>query len=76
DHRGHALWNILIRTAQWRSTEGPSAGEVSLRVGGGITWASVASEEERESRLKGTLLARALAPQGDATGLGPDLTQG
>lgn len=68
DRRGHAAWNILIRTAVWRAegTAGSEdvAGEVSLHVGGGITWASDAAAEERETRLKGAALAAALAGEG------------
>lgn len=63
DHRGRAGWNILIRTLVWRAP-----GEVSLHVGGGVTWASDPAAEERETRLKGAALAAAVA--GEAEGLG------
>lgn len=50
DLRGRAAWNILIRTLVWRPTPGaPRAGELSFRVGGGITWASDPAAEERET---------------------------
>jgi para-aminobenzoate synthetase component 1 len=50
DLRGRAAWNILIRTLVWRPTPaGSRAGELSFRVGGGITWASDAAAEERET---------------------------
>lgn len=54
DARGHALWNILIRTLIWRP------GEVSFSVGGGITYSSEAGAEDRETLHKGSALARAL----------------
>ena len=58
DVRGHAAWNILIRTLVWR----PRAigGEVSFHVGGGITWSSDPDAEERETLIKGAGLLRAL----------------
>jgi para-aminobenzoate synthetase component I len=59
DTRGHGAWNILIRTAVWRRRA--QGGEVSLQVGGGITWSSEARAEERETRLKGAAVAAALA---------------
>jgi anthranilate/para-aminobenzoate synthase component I len=62
DTRGHAAWNILIRTLVWRpGTSGP--GEVSLSVGGGITWPSDAAAEERETldKAAGILAALELA---------------
>lgn len=75
DTRGDGAWNILIRTAVWHPTEG--GGEVSLQVGGGITWASDAWAEERESRLKGAAIAAALASSREdscgASSLGIDL---
>ena len=59
DTRGHAAWNILIRTLVWRPLEG-LRGEVSFHVGGGITWSSDAEAEERETAYKGAGLSRAL----------------
>jgi len=68
DTRGHAAFNILIRTLVWRPAAaaveaggGIGAGEVSFHVGGGITWSSEAAEEDRETLAKGLALARALA---------------
>ena len=51
DLRGRALFNLLIRTMQWRPRpeRGPAGGEVSFRVGSGITWSSEAAAEERET---------------------------
>ncbi len=61
DLRGHARFNILIRTASVRwDRPGASSGEVSFQVGGGITAASDPWEEERETRVKGQRMARAL----------------
>ncbi len=62
DTRGHMLANLLIRTLIWRPrpARGPGAGEVTFRVGGGITWGSDPALEEREAEAKGVLLARAL----------------
>jgi para-aminobenzoate synthetase/4-amino-4-deoxychorismate lyase len=62
DARGGACWNLLIRTLIWRPRPdlGPGAGEVAYRVGGGITWGSRAGDEERESLVKGEVLARVL----------------
>ena len=54
DTAGNALFNILIRTLLWRP------GEVSYRVGGGITWSSDARAEDEETLAKGAALARAL----------------
>jgi anthranilate/para-aminobenzoate synthase component I len=50
DLRGHAAFNILIRTALWRAQ--PEGGEFSLRFGGGITWASDALAEDAETLTK------------------------
>lgn len=74
DHRGDASWSVLIRTAVWRARAGVGIGEVSLHVGGGITWASDPAAEERETRLKGAALAAALAGEGlEGESLGIDL---
>ncbi len=62
DLAGRARWNILIRTLLWRPRpdRGEGVGEVAFRVGGGITWGSVAADEEEESLAKGRALERAL----------------
>jgi len=73
DTRGRALFNILIRTVLWRprpeGSSGPEgdsrAGEVSLRVGGGITWRSRAEAEDQETLDKAAALASVLDPTGD-----------
>ena len=59
---GSAAWNILIRTMLWRplSDRGPTGGEVSFRVGGGITWGSDAASEDAETLVKADRLMRAL----------------
>ena len=59
DVRGHALFNLLIRTLLWRP-RGAGAGEVSFQVGGGITWSSEAAAEERETLDKAAGLLAAL----------------
>lgn len=67
DTRGQARFNILIRTLLWRargaqSAEGPDAhGEVSFRVGGGITWESDAAAEDAETLVKAERLIAALS---------------
>ncbi len=63
DTRGHAAWNILIRTFVWRPREN-GAGELCFHVGSGITWSSDAELEERETAHKAAGLLRAL--DGDA----------
>lgn len=77
DARGHAAWNILIRTLVWRPTEDPAVraigrsepGEVSFHVGGGITWLSDAAAEERETLAKAAALIEMLdALDADRTG--------
>jgi len=65
DVRGHAAWNILIRTLVWRPLDAsaPDAGpqgEVSFHVGGGITWSSDAAAEERETLAKAAKLVETL----------------
>ena len=60
DTRGHATFNILIRTIVWRPIEDDDAGEVSFHVGGGITWSSDAAAEDQETLVKGARLALAL----------------
>lgn len=62
DARGHAAFDILIRTLVWRPAAG---GEVGFHVGGGITWASDAAAEERETLQKGAALAAALCGEGE-----------
>jgi para-aminobenzoate synthetase component 1 len=54
DTRGRAGFNILIRTLLWRP------GEVSFRVGGGITWSSDPAAEDRETLDKAAGLIDAL----------------
>jgi para-aminobenzoate synthetase component 1 len=74
DLRGHARFNILIRTLVWRPRAGGD-GEVSFHVGGGITWRSEAAAEDRETLAKGAALAAALsAPGGPPDTLGLDLS--
>lgn len=51
DFQGNARFNIMIRTAIWRPT-GDGTGEISFRVGGGITHASDAKEEDEETLHK------------------------
>ncbi len=63
DTRGHAAWNILIRTLVWRPRD-DGGGEVSFHVGGGITWSSDAAAEEHETMHKGAGLLRALQGAG------------
>ena len=68
DTRGEACFNILIRTLLWRprpasSVRGEGAevlGEVSFRVGGGVTWASDPDAEDQETLDKAASLAAAL----------------
>jgi para-aminobenzoate synthetase component 1 len=55
DTRGHAAFNILIRTLLWRPP-----GELAFRVGGGITFGSDAEREERETLDKAAALLAAL----------------
>ncbi|MFN0242852.1 MAG: anthranilate synthase component I family protein [Planctomycetota bacterium] len=66
DARGRAAFNILIRTIVWRAaparaSDGTPVGEASFHVGGGITWSSDARAEDRETWVKGRLLAETLA---------------
>jgi len=60
DTRGHAAFNILIRTLVWRAAAVPGEADVSFHVGGGITWSSSAAAEEQETLDKGAALAAAL----------------
>ena len=55
DTRGHAAFNILIRTLVWRPP-----GELGFRVGGGITFGSDPALEERETLDKAAALLAAL----------------
>jgi para-aminobenzoate synthetase component I len=64
DRAGRARFNILIRTMQWRSTEG-AFGQLRYHVGGGITWGSDPHAEDRETLIKGAKLAEALGFPGD-----------
>lgn len=56
---GAANLNILIRTLAWRPL-GPGLGEVSFRVGGGITFGSDAAAEDRETLAKAAGIVDAL----------------
>jgi para-aminobenzoate synthetase component I len=58
DTRGRCSFNILIRTLLWRPELG---GELSFRVGGGITWSSDPAAEERETLDKASALVETLA---------------
>ena len=60
DARGRAVLNILIRTLVHRETD--AGREVSLHVGGGITWRSDPALEDAETGHKADGLLRALAP--------------
>lgn len=65
DTRGHAAFNILIRTLLWRprtASHTSSVGEFSFRVGGGITWSSDPDAEDRETLDKAAGLIDALHP--------------
>jgi len=74
DARGHCAFNLLIRTMLWRPRTprarpggrvGPLPdGEVSFRVGGGITFSSDAAAEDRETLAKAAGLIAALDPEG------------
>ncbi len=79
DHRGRALFNILIRTLVWRPCAAESGGEVSFHLGGGITWSSDPVLEEAETRAKGAALAASLAGPDelpDTLGLDPGRLRG
>lgn len=57
DSRGAASFNILIRSLLWRDGTGTDpVADVSLRVGGGITWASDARAEDAETLHKAASL--------------------
>jgi para-aminobenzoate synthetase component 1 len=65
DTRGRACFNILIRTLVWRPLArriDAARGEVSFHVGSGITWSSIAADEDRETLAKGAALEAALEP--------------
>ncbi|MBI5433841.1 MAG: anthranilate synthase component I family protein [Planctomycetes bacterium] len=61
DLQGRANLNVLIRTLQWRPRE-QGLGEVSFRVGGGITFGSDAAAEDRETLAKAAGIVDALDP--------------
>jgi len=74
DTRGQACFNLLIRTVLWRplpqqtSSASPEparspAGEVSFRVGGGITWSSNAADEDSETLAKASAMMDAIESQ-------------
>ncbi len=58
DLRGRASFNILIRSLLWRPKG--AHGEISFRVGGGITWSSDAASEDRETLDKAAGIVDAL----------------
>ncbi len=64
DARDRCAFNLLIRTMVWRprvpDREGGFDGEVSFRVGGGITFSSEAEAEDRETLAKAAGLIDAL----------------
>lgn len=65
DLRGRAVFDVLIRTFQWRplpAAEDGADGEVRLHVGGGITWSSRAADEDQETLVKAAKLLAALSP--------------
>jgi anthranilate/para-aminobenzoate synthase component I len=69
DARGRGIFNVLIRTLLWRPRAGaPGSGEVSFRVGGGITWVSDAAAEERETLDKAAGMVAALGLRCDGGG--------
>lgn len=59
---GRACFNVLIRSVLWRPRAelGPHGGEVSLRVGGGITWGSKPELEDEETLHKARHLLEVL----------------
>jgi para-aminobenzoate synthetase component 1 len=59
DTRGEARWNVLIRSVLWRPRSSAGGGEVSFRVGGGITFGSVAEAEDEETLAKAAALVAA-----------------
>jgi para-aminobenzoate synthetase component 1 len=69
DTNGRLRANLLIRTILWRARPdlGPGRGEVTYRVGGGITWGSDAALEDAECTFKGEALA--IATEGATEGL-------
>ncbi|HED66727.1 MAG TPA: anthranilate synthase component I family protein, partial [Planctomycetes bacterium] len=60
DTLGRVHANLLIRTLVRIGRAEAASADVHFRVGGGITHASVAAEEEREAGWKGEALARLL----------------
>ena len=77
DVRGRACANLLIRTLLWRPRPdlGAGAGELTFRVGGGITLPSDPALEEEETLAKGEALMRVLEPaaaDGAEPGADPD----
>ena len=79
DTRGHARFNILIRTLLWRAgTEGAAHNVGSFRVGGGITWGSDAAAEDAETLVKAERLIEALTespPGSPPKSSGPELSR-
>ncbi len=62
DHRGAACFNILIRSPLWRDGDEAGGGELSLSVGGGITWASEPAAEDDETLHKAASLLGCFRP--------------
>lgn len=60
DHRGHGLFNILIRTLMWRPRGDEGHGEIGFHVGGGITIDSEPKAEDDETLVKARGLVEAL----------------
>lgn len=56
DGRGASAFSILIRTLLWNTR----TGSASLRVGGGVTWASVPKDEDQETLHKAASLLAGL----------------
>jgi para-aminobenzoate synthetase component 1 len=60
DRRGRSVFDVLIRTLEWRAGHDSGPGRVSLWVGGGITWDSVARLEVEETHHKARALLWAM----------------
>jgi anthranilate/para-aminobenzoate synthase component I len=60
DTRGAMSFSILIRSLLWRDGKADEPADVSLRVGGGITWASDAAAEDEETLHKAASLLAGL----------------
>lgn len=75
DTRGAMAFNILIRSLLWSDGEAGEPADVSLRVGGGITWASEAQAEDEETLHKAASLLKGLGSriEGDG-GMSPSVS--